>query len=325
MKNKRKLLLTISWLAVTVLFFFCFRHMEWARVWKEIGSLNSSWVALAITINLSVLGFWALQWQVFLPEDYSVSFSRMTEVVALISMTLNTVPFFAGHLLGVVLLWKREQISSAAAVSVMSLDQLSRGLAKVLLFLLLAFFTPTPGWMKNGILLVTIAVLSLFALFYAFARRYRDKPLHGEKVAGSVISRVTDFVGRWARYMEALRSARHFCLGLVLAVAMKGAEATAIWSVQKAFGISLPLWSVLLVLAALSLVTMVPVSPGNLGIYEAVVFFIYQYMGVPPEQALGISLVQHVCYLFPLVGAGYVYIIIKYLSPRKQANLSPSA
>lgn len=323
MQNRRKLLWTLAWAVVSVLLFFCFRNIQWARVWTELAGLDIAWLAPAIIMNLSILGLWALQWEVFLPRSYSVPLSRMTEIAALISMTLNTVPFFAGHLLGVMLLWKRQRVGTAAALSLLALDQLAEGLAKVSVFLLLGLFTPIPLWMKKGILLVTIAVASLFVLLYMLARRYRLAPGKGEKAPGPPLGRAMGFVAQWANYLEALRSTRQFCVGLGLAMAMKGSEAIAIWAVQKAFGISLPLWTVFLVLAALALATMVPISPGNLGVYEAVVFFIYKYLGIPPEQAMGLALIQHLCYLLPMVGTGYLCIILRYFYPAERPKPSP--
>ena len=61
-------------------------------------------------------------------------------------------------------------------------------------------------------------------------------------------------------------------------------------------------------LAAVILGSMVPVSPGNLGTYEASVFLAYRYLGVAPEQALSLALVQHLCFMLPSVGVGYLFV-----------------
>jgi len=94
-------------------------------------------------------------------------------------------------------------------------------------------------------------------------------------------------------------------------------EASAIWSIQKGFGVDLPIWSILLILAALNLTTIIPLTPGNLGVYEATVFFIYQHLGIEPEQAIALALTQHLCFLLPLAGTGYVYILTKIFIAKK--------
>jgi uncharacterized membrane protein YbhN (UPF0104 family) len=48
--------------------------------------------------------------------------------------------------------------------------------------------------------------------------------------------------------------------------------------------------------------------PGNLGVYEAAVVVAYAWLGVPPERALGIALVQHACYFAALALPGYRWL-----------------
>ena len=55
------------------------------------------------------------------------------------------------------------------------------------------------------------------------------------------------------------------------AICVKLAEAGAIFAVQHAFGLSLSAESVLVVLAATALGSVVPVAPANIGTYEAAI------------------------------------------------------
>jgi uncharacterized membrane protein YbhN (UPF0104 family) len=70
----------------------------------------------------------------------------------------------------------------------------------------------------------------------------------------------------------------------------------------------------LLVLATVILATMLPISPGNLGTYEASAFLTYRYLGVAPELALSLAIVQHVCFMLPAVGIGYFFFSTQALS-----------
>jgi uncharacterized membrane protein YbhN (UPF0104 family) len=119
---------------------------------------------------------------------------------------------------------------------------------------------------------------------------------------------------RWARELEVLRHWRRSLGALACVIAMKGVEALALAAVQRAFGVPISAGGTLLVLAALILGTMLPVAPGNLGTYEASVFLVYRYLGVSPEQALALAVVEHVCFLLPSVGVGYAFISAHTLS-----------
>ncbi len=75
-----------------------------------------------------------------------------------------------------------------------------------------------------------------------------------------------------------------------------------------AYGATLPVGSALLVLGALNLTTMLPLVPGNLGTFEATIVLIYTQLGMPAEQALGMALVQHACYLVSFALPGYWWL-----------------
>jgi len=85
-------------------------------------------------------------------------------------------------------------------------------------------------------------------------------------------------------------------------------ETLAMICIQRAFGIDLPFTSAVLVLAALNLATLVPVVPGNLGVYEGAVVLIYTRLGVSAEQAVGVAVVQHACFFAALALPGYAWL-----------------
>ena len=239
----------------------------------------------------------------------------MIEINALVAMTSNTVPFLAGHALAVVLLAKREKVGHAVALSVIALDQFAEGFAKLSLFLLVVILTPIPDWMRQGSLLALSAILFFFGALFFLAFRHRYFKIFMSRQSHPRWYKVWRFISRCAHHLEALRSVRLFAVGMGTALAMKGTEVFAIWAIQKSLGVDLPLWTIFLVLASVSLVSMVPVSPGNLGIYEAAVFFVYQYLGLPAEQALGLALLQHICLLIPNIGTGYLILLYRNFYP----------
>jgi uncharacterized membrane protein YbhN (UPF0104 family) len=206
----------------------------------------------------------------------------MFEIVASASALMNTVPFGGGHASSLVLLARRGGVSGRGALSVLALDQLGEGTTKALLFLLVALVAPLPLWMRAGVTTVSVAVGAWFIVLMV--------------------------ASRWARELELLRSPRRSVAAWILVMAMKGAEALAIAAVQRGFGIEISVPGTLLVLAAVLLGTMIPVAPGNLGTYEASAFAAYRYLGVGADQALALAIVQHICFMLPSVGAGYLVL-----------------
>jgi uncharacterized protein (TIRG00374 family) len=303
----------IALVVATSLLFVVFKNVDWTRVWLEVRRVQPLWLLAAVALNFAILLLWSLQWRVFLPRARRIKYSRMFETVAFMSTVTNSVPYMMGQASGVLLLAKRGEVGHTVALSVLALDQLAEGLAKISVLLVVALLIPIPPWLRHGILVLVAGVVSLLVILLWFAHRHREPAQRLERGRTSPWKAAAHFVSRWAHHLEALRSARVFGAGLVLALAMKLAEAGAILAIQRSFGIELPLWSVLLVLATVGLATMVAIVPGNLGVYEAAVFFVYQYAGASPEQALGLALIQHLCYLIPLAGTGYFLVLGKNL------------
>lgn len=313
--NKHKWLWALAWIVATYILYLCFREIKWGEALREIKNASIFWLLMACLFNIFILCFWARQWKAFLPQKYDVPFWRMFELNALMSMTMNTVPFLAGHAFGVVMLAKREKVGHAIALSVLALDQIAEAMAKFTLFSIVALLTPIPDIMRKGIggVLLLLSLFFLVLMFFAFRHRDHQEP-HEDEIL-NVKERVLLFISRWAHHLEPMRNVKGFSFGVVMAWAMKLMEGLGIWAVQKAFGLDLSIWTVCVVLAAVNLATMFPVAPGNLGIYEAAVFFIYKYIGLSPELAMGLAILQHLCYLLPKIALGYGILLMRNFYP----------
>lgn len=278
-----------AWLLATALLIVLARTIDWTRAVDVVSAARVGWLAGAVLFNGAILVCWAAFWRALLPAgEKPVGYRRMFEIVAAASSLMNTVPFGGGHASSVVLLVRRGGVTQRGAFSVLALDQLGEGVTKVSLFVLVALLLPLPAWMRAGVATASLVVAGWFVTLMV--------------------------ASRWARELEVLRHWRRSLGALACVIAMKGVEALALAAVQRAFGVPISAGGTLLVLAALILGTMLPVAPGNLGTYEASVFLVYRYLGVSPEQALALAVVEHVCFLLPSVGVGYALISAHTLS-----------
>ena len=81
-------------------------------------------------------------------------------------------------------------------------------------------------------------------------------------------------------------------------------------------GIDLGVLEVLTVFIGISLGMVVPLSPGALGIYEAIFVLVLGWYGVPPEQALAAGLTAHMLQYIPTTAAAAVVLARTKLSFR---------
>jgi uncharacterized membrane protein YbhN (UPF0104 family) len=225
----------------------------------------------------------------------------MLRVVAATSSVLNTVPLLAGEMAGVALLVGLAGLGRTAAVSVLAMDKLHVGMAKLGVIATAAWWAPLPRWMTHAVLALVVGVALLGALLLLLAWSPRRLARRPRSVVPARILQVLASLG------SALAPLRSPALGggaLALAVLKKLVEMLAIVCVQRAFGLELPFGSAVLALAALNLATLLPIVPGNVGVYEAAVVFAYTSLGVHADRALAVALTQHLCYVVAFAGPG---------------------
>jgi uncharacterized membrane protein YbhN (UPF0104 family) len=277
------------------------RRFDIAAVAAVLAAARPMWVALAIACYVAILPLWTLEWCILAPRDGRPLFLRMLGVITMYSSVLNTTPLLVGEAAAVVFLVSRAGLARAAALSMLAMDQLVLGIAKVAMLVLATWLLALPRWMERGLRALGVMVVLLSVALLAVA--------WGDRTVARVARNLPDRAGRAlhavADALAPLRSPWRGGSALALALLKKLAEILAIVCVQHAFGVALPLASAILVLAALNLATLVPVVPGNVGVYEAAVVLAYGYLGVDADRALGMALVQHACYFVALALPGY--------------------
>lgn len=287
----RRLWWIIGWVVLAVLFAVAAYALPWSDILSALAGAKWQWIVLAIIAGVAGWPFWILQWWLLAPAASRPSMARMAEVTALTGTANASLPM-AGVVAAVGFLIMRGRLSAVAAASVYAVDQLVTGIAKVGILLLAAMLVPVPDWLRAGLLSLSVAVAVLTAVLIVAAhggeRLRRIGAGFGEKAAR--------FLGIVAQFVDQLEPMRRPLLGLatiMLAFGKKASEVAVALAVQVAVGIEPSLASAVLAVAALSLATLAPISPGNLGIYEATVIFAYQYLGIPLPLAAAAALLQH--------------------------------
>jgi len=312
---QRSRLLLLVWVTLTVALYFAARALPWESVYEQLKRMHPAWVLAAVLAYIAPLLVWAAEWRVLAPRLHRVGYWTMFEIVSVMAAVLNSIPFFAGEATGVALLVTRAGLPRGAALSVLAMDQLVGGMVKIVLLVVAATFVPLPGWLRAGVIALAAGVAVLFALLVPLAHRWTQahdrllaKATPGRQLVAAVLS--------WGEHLEAIRETHRVSKVALLALGRKSAELLGVLAVQMAFGLEPSMSAALLVLAALAIATMIPVSPGNLGVYEATVFAAYRFVGMPIDTAIGLALVQHACFLVPTLATGYLTATLRQLVPR---------
>lgn len=307
----------VVWIALTTALVVVVRTLPWRSAWQQIAQVRVMWLWGAIAANVGILALWSAEWRLLAPGALRVSYARTFEVVTAMAAVLNSVPFFAGEATGVALLVERAGLSRGAALSVLAMDQLLSGMSKLMVLGVAALVVPLPSWLRAGILTLIVGVTALLGILASMAHGWER--MHARVSAGATaLRRFLARVVALGAHLDAMRETRRTWRIGALAVAKKTAELLAILAVQAAFGLAPSFAMGILVLASLCVATIAPIAPANVGVYEAAVFAAYRYMGVAPETALGLALVQHLCFLLPMLSTGYITLTLRQIAPTQR-------
>lgn len=268
----------------------CFLAVQvpWAEVIVALHAANLAGLAGAALLNAAVFPLWVWQWRIVAGPFRQVGWAAMCGAVGYSILGKVTVSGLAGVSTGLLALRYRCGLSLSQAGTVISVDQIFALLTKLLVFALALWLLPLP----EGLRAMAIALAGLAGMLLAGLVL-----LHrlGRALPAPVQRFVTD--------LAALGTFRVLAGGVALALIKKTLEIAAALAVQRAVGIDAPAAAAILVVAAVSVTTLVPVVPANLGTHSAGVFAAYAVLGVGPDQAVAAGLLHHATVLAGSLGA----------------------
>ena len=280
------------------------RDFDWRGTVAATAGAEPALLILAVIANGTILVLATAQWLLFLPEGTRVPGRTMFGIVAVTSAVSNGGPPLAGHAAGARLLATRGELGNAGGVSVTILDQLAEGMTKLVVIAAAALFIP--GFQYGLAVALIVLIPGLVAGFTLLAHRHdrlEDLAAQHTGRTGSVLR----FLAATAHHLDPLRRPGHFVVAVLLGIAQKIVEGLAIVAVALALGITLPAWAVLAAVLAVSLSTLVAVTPANLGSYEGSAFLVFRSAGLDADSAIALAVIQHAAYLIPLAGTGWLW------------------
>lgn len=283
------------------------RSLPWRGVLHAMSDASPAGLALAALINLLGLPLWAAQWFYLAPRPGRQSFWSFVEIVTAVGAIQNTLTSVGGGTSAVVLLISRGGLSRGQAISLYALDQVLTGIGKILVVGLALLLLPLPAWRAAKWLALSLAAVTLlFAVLVGanFMLPASSRSRSMNRIANLLRAQVSVFAPFVMRACG---------WPLALVVARKSAEIATVVAVQWACGIPVSISAATAIIAATDLASVIPTTPGSIGVFEAAVLFVYGFFGVSPALALSAAFLQHAAHLVPAIGFGYAILLLKAL------------
>jgi len=304
---KKTALTVLGWLISIALLVALAWGWDWAKTWASLSATNFWFIIAAVILNFVVVALKSVRWQ-WLLTDRKTHFMTMFKAQVIGMAGNNVMPARGGDWYRIYLLGKWEKISKAALTSITGLDKLFDGIAILALFALASMHSTFPEWVRSSTMIVTgviIGGLIICILFRIHHRRNVDIPKTRR-------GRISQLIYQLGAGMSIMEEKGKFGATLVLSFVIAVLQIATLLTVQKAFGIILPLWVPVLVYVAINLAIIVPSAPSNIGPFEVAAVLAYTWQGLTKEVAFNIAFIYHVVQVIPVTLLGLYYYLTTF-------------
>jgi uncharacterized protein (TIRG00374 family) len=253
----------------------------------------------------------AVRWHLLLRSIRTVPVGRLFQITVIGYMANDLLPLRIGELVRAYVLGETEGISKTSTLVTIVLERVFDGVTMLVFIAAASLFLPLQDNVRallvvGGILFALVAILLVSV---AGLRERLDHLIH------RVLARLPE---RWAprglkmvdsffHGLSVLRRPQYALGALVLSVAAWLFEAAMYAVLARSFAIDLQYPVFVLTTAVANLVTIVPSTPGYVGVFDAPVKSILTLFGVEPNTAASYTLLLHAALIVPVVVLGLVF------------------
>jgi len=307
---------------------FILKDIDFAKVWSLLITVDFKLFLLAVILFGSSFLFWNLRWQYSMRGLQDVGFLELLRYL-FVGIFFNTVTPGAGvggEPVRAYLLSKKYDKPSSKFFGVILGDKSLHLIAFVFFFLLsliyIIFILDIPLSYKIffGVifaLIVFLIVLFILTVFNEFKsigfvrwfyfipfvkKRYRTK-----KAFEDAVSRSFKNIG--GTFREVMKNKEKFAFGIICSFGFWISTFLVSYVLFIALGAKTPFIFIIIAVSVGYFFGDLSPSPGGVGIMEAAALLIYIAMGINPEIALSVALLDRVISLFYRIGIGGVTVL----------------
>ncbi|MDD4052435.1 MAG: lysylphosphatidylglycerol synthase transmembrane domain-containing protein [candidate division Zixibacteria bacterium] len=321
-ERTKKLLMQLAGLAISVGFLiYLFYKVDFRALGGALKGANYWWLIPNIILIMVTMVFRAFRWDHMVRPIKKISFSRLFSITMIGFMANNVLPFRLGEFVRAYSLSEREHVSKSASLATIFVERIVFDLlALLIIFGIVLVISPLqmmPEIKMGAIVTIITAMVGLVLAIYLSSRGERES--HVLKAILKIFparSRPTieAVVARFATGMDFMRDWRcvfwttfhTFMIWIIMGLSN--------YFVLLAFGWHLPLTASFVILVVVSILIMVPASPGFVGVYHYGTLLSLGIYGIGKEEALSCALVMHATQYLVITLVGFYYLRREHLS-----------
>lgn len=308
MSLKRFLSYTVALAVTAVTLYLAFQNVDLKGFFNQFLKTDYRYLLIALVVYFPALLLRALRWQILISRD-KASYGAVFQATAAGYAANNLLPARAGEFIRSFLVARSSSIGKGFAFVTAIGERIADVFVVTAIGLVTAGLT---GHMPGGMTMlhgwVILAVIVSMFLTGLFLSTHRERIFHLlEKLPAGLSRFATGLLSRIFDGLKRLTEPVTAVIFFVLSVVIWLTDTLALYMIFTAVGLQLPYYAAVLLIVALALSSVIPTTPGSLGIFQYVSVIVLGIFGTVPEQALAvIFLFQGLIYLISLTTGGPV-------------------
>lgn len=302
------------WVGVVVsivLLGFLFYETDLTTIGIVLRNADYRYLIPALVLYFIGVGVRSVRWHYLLRSIKPIPSRRLFPVIIIGYMANDIFPLRIGELIRAFLVGERENISKASALVTIFLERVYDGLTMLLFIGVASFYLPLNDYFKTLLLFGTV-LFSIVVIVLIGVASLRERADH-------VILRLMSYLPeKWGKHgarlidsflegLSVLRNPFDAVAAFILTIIAWLFEAGMYFVLALGFGIVKPFAVFVLATAVANLVTIIPSTPGYIGVFDAPIKSILTLFGVEPNLAASYTLLLHAALVLPIVVLGLVF------------------
>lgn len=309
------LLISVAFIALAV------RGQDLGEVRRALAGADYRYLPAALALYFAGVWVRALRWRHLLAPVRAVRARTLFPIVAIGYMANNVLPWRLGELVRGYALRERAGVPTSASLATIAVERLFDGLTMLGFLLLASFFIPLNDELRR-LAFVATAVFGLLLAALVVAVRSARLRHWGLGLAARVLpepvgTRLAALVENFVGGLRVLHTKGDLAAVAGFSVATWALESSMYYALAPAFGLPLGPAGSLLTTAVANLATLIPSTPGYVGVFEAgVQVVLHGLLKIDRELALSYAIAVHAALYFPITLVGLYYWARAHLSLR---------
>ncbi len=303
------------WLGVVIslgLLAFVFYGTDLNAIGNAFRTANYIYLLPAVALYFIGVGMRAARWHFLLRSLKALSMWRLFQVTVIGYMVNDLLPLRLGELARAYILGETEGLGKTSVLVTIVLERVFDGVTMLLFIGVAAFFLPLNQALQTLLLVGTIlfAAVAIALVIVAGLRERIDALVQRglRRLPEKWSARGLHLIDSFFHGLAALRNPTDALAALGFSILAWLLEAGMYAMLALGFGIALPFPVFVLATAVANLVTIVPSTPGYVGVFDVPVKAILALFNVDASVAASYTLLLHATLIVPVVLLGLAFM-----------------